>query len=71
MPERQYSLVQILILNQMSRQSTGSLLFSALKALLIAIVKFSCMILSWALQITSLLCGKLSEAIEKIILKRL
>lgn len=55
----------------MSKQSTGGLLFSTFKNLLIAVIKFVSLILSWALQLLSLVSSKLADAIEKIILKRL
>lgn len=55
----------------MTNNSTGKMLFGALKAFIIATLKLAFVILAWILKIISLFTSKVAEAIEKIINRRL
>jgi hypothetical protein len=45
------------------------MLFKAVKALIVAILKLCVIILAWVLKMIGILCTKLGEAIEKMVLK--
>lgn len=53
----------------MNRSTTGNMLFSAVKGLIIAILKLCVIIFAWILKMIGILCTKLGEAIEKMLLK--
>ena len=55
----------------MNNNSTGKMLFGALKAFVIVTLKLAFVILAWILKIVGLLCNKISEAIQTIINRRL
>lgn len=54
----------------MSQSNIGSLFFDAIKALLIAGLKLLVLSISFSLKIIGIMCTQLSEAIQKIIIKR-
>ncbi len=55
----------------MSQIPLGNVLYTATKGLLVAMIKFSFVIISFGLKLAALITTKLSEAIDKIINKRL
>lgn len=55
----------------MNQNTLGSMVFSATKGLLVAILKLVFTIAAWVLQVVGLLSQKLSEIIQRIINKRL
>jgi hypothetical protein len=53
----------------MNRSTTGNILFSAVKALIVAVFKLCAITIAWVLKMIGILCTKLGEAIEKMLLK--